>query len=108
MKLHVPVVKFPCLCNTLGVKCIENEDEKNEHNYTFGYRSNCQTVLKRLYFYKIIKKTFPLQEIILHQKYIVFFIKILERETVKLFVLKFSHTLEICEIMAYLISILSA
>ena len=51
---------------------------------------------------------FPLQEIILHQKYILFFIKILERETVKVFVLKFSHTMEICEILAYLISALSA
>jgi len=91
------------------VKCIESEDEKNEHNYTFGYRSNCHTILKRWYFYKIIeKKTFPLQEIILHQKYILFFIKILERETVEVFVLKFSHTLGICEILAYLISVLSA
>jgi len=51
------------------VKCTESEDEKNEHNYTFGYGSNCQTLLKRLYFYKIIE-TFPLQEIILHQKYV--------------------------------------
>ena len=107
MKLHVTVVKFPCLCNILGVKCIEIEDEKNEHNYTFGYRSNCHTLLKRLYFYKIIQM-FPLQEIILHQKYILFFIKMLERETVKVFVLKFSRTMGICEILAYLISILSA
>ena len=92
MKLHVPVVKFPCLCNILGVKCIESEDEKNEHNYTFGYRSICQPLLKRWYFYKIIQM-FPLQEIILHQKYILCFIKILESETVKVFVLKISHTM---------------
>jgi len=31
----------------LGVKCIESEDGKN---YTFGYRSNCQILLKRLTF----------------------------------------------------------
>ena len=47
-------------CLVLGVKCIESEDEKNEHDYTFGYRSNCHTLLKILYFYKIIQM-FPLQ-----------------------------------------------
>lgn len=106
MKLHVPVVKFPYLCNLVVVKCIESEDGKNDNNYTFGHRSNCQTLLKRLYFYKIIKMC-PLEESILHQKYI-FFIKILERETVKVFVLKFSHTVEICKILASVISVLSS
>jgi hypothetical protein len=107
VKLHVPVVKFPYLCNLVVVKCIESEDGKNDNNYTFGYRSNCQTLLKRLYFYKIIKM-FPLEESILHQKHILFFIKMLERETVKVFVLKFSHTVETCKILASVISVLSA
>jgi hypothetical protein len=70
-------------------------------------RSIRQPLLKRSYFYKIIQM-FPLQEIILHQKHILCFIKILERETAKVYVLKFSHTMEICEILAYLISILTA
>lgn len=40
--------EFPCLYNLFIIKCIENEDGKNEHNYMFEYRSNCQTLPKRL------------------------------------------------------------